>query len=300
MRSTWGDGARLLAAAALVSILVCGCAPTHPTATTGVQVVAAENFWGSIAQQLGGDRVEVTSVISDPNTDPHLYESSAANAAAVAAAKIVIVNGLGYDDFMDRLVAGSDAHPDIISAQKVLGVIGADANPHLWYDIPRVSLVAKAIEQALVRADPAGAGAYAANLAAFDRSLDPLLSVIARIKIRYLGAPIAYTERVPGYLVSATGLTVVSPPGFALAIENGTDPSPSDARAMDAVVTTKRARVLLYNTQAMSAVTRRILDEARASGVPVVGVSETMPLRFKSYQAWQLDQATQILRALGG
>jgi zinc/manganese transport system substrate-binding protein len=294
-------GACALGLAALMGLGACGMKPAPSgSAPQRVRIVAGENFWGDIARQIGGNRAEVTSIISDPNTDPHLYESSAANASAVAGAKIVIVNGLGYDDFMDRLVAGSGAHPDIISAQKVLGVTAADANPHLWYDIPRVSLVAKAIEQALMRADPAGASAYAANLTRFDRSLDPLLSVIGQIKSKYPGAPIAYTERVPGYLVSAAGLTLVSPPGFALAIENGTDPSPADARTMDAVIATRRARVLLYNTQAVSAVTRRVLGEAKAAGVPVVGVSETMPPQFKTYQAWQLDQATQILHALGG
>jgi zinc/manganese transport system substrate-binding protein len=265
-----------------------------------VTIVAGENFWGDIARQIGGDRVSVTSIISDPSIDPHLYESSAANAASVAGAQIVIVNGLGYDNFMDRLIAGSGAHPDIVSAQKVLGVTGADANPHLWYDIPRVSLVAAAIEQALVREDPAGASTYATNLATFDRSLAPLYSVIGQIKAKYPGAPVAYTERVPGYLISAAGLTVASPPGFALAIENGTDPSPADARAMDTIIATKRTRMLLYNTQAVSAVTSRVLGEAKAAGLPVVGVSETMPPQFKTYQAWQLDQATSILHALGG
>jgi len=290
-----------LGVATVAGLSACGVKPAASGATSQrVSIVAGENFWGDIARQIGGNRVEVTSIISDPNTDPHLYESSAANAAAVAGAKIVIANGLGYDDFLDRLVAGSGSHPDVVSAQKVLGVTAPDANPHLWYDVPRTNLVASAIEQALVRADPAGAHTYEANLSAFDTSLAPVLSVISQIKARYPGALVAYTERVPGYLVSAAGLTVVSPPGFARAIEDGTDPSPADTRAMDSVITSRRARVLLYNTQAVSPVTRRVLAEARAAGVPVVGVSETMPPQFSSYQAWQLDQASQILKALGG
>jgi zinc/manganese transport system substrate-binding protein len=281
-------------------VALSGCAGSPATPGGRVNIVAGENFWGDIARQIGGDRVLVTSIISDPNADPHLYESSASNAAAVAQARIVIVNGLGYDDFMDRLIAGSGAHPEIVSAQAALGVTDPTANPHLWYDVPRVHLVAQAIEEALVRSDPAGEKVYAANLAKFDSSLQPVLGVIARIKAEHPGAQVAYTERVAAYLLSAAGLQVVSPPGFAKAVEDGTDPSPADAQAMQAVIATKRARLLVYNTQAMSALTRRVLADAKAAGVPVVGVTETMPPQFGSYQPWQLDQATRILRALGG
>ena len=210
----------------------------------------------------------------------------------------MIVNGLGYDEFMSRLVAGSGGHPDVVSAQTVLGVTGQNANPHLWYDVPRVPAVASVIEQALVRADPAGEQTYAANLSAFEHSLEPALVAIETIKTKYPGAPVAYTERVPEYLLAAAGLDVKTPPGFTSAIEDGTDPSPADTQAMNSLITEHKIRLLLYNTQAVSPVTERLLALAKGAGVPVVAVTETMPLG-STYQAWQLDQTNRILQALG-
>jgi zinc/manganese transport system substrate-binding protein len=173
-------------------------------------------------------------------------------------------------------------------------------NPHFWYDIPRVPRVAAAIEAALARLDPADATVFAANLAVFDASLRPVEAVIASIRRRYPGAPVAYTERVPGYLLQAAGLEVVTPPGFAAAIENGNDPSPGDTAQMFRLITSRKATVLLYNAQATSPVTQQVRALARQSGVPVVPVTETMPPASRSYQAWQLTQATALLDALGG
>ena len=188
----------------------------------------------------------------------------------------------------------------VVSAQDVLNVRGANANPHLWYDIPRMPLVARAIEQALVRVDPGAKAAFAANLARFDRSLAPLRALIATIKRKYGGTPVAYTERVPGYLLADAGLRVASPQGFAAAIENGNEPAPGDIEAMSALLTGHKVRLLLYNLQTVSAVTQHVRSLAQQAGVPVVGVSETLPPSDPTYQAWQLRQARAILRALGG
>lgn len=291
----------LLAAIAAFALAGCGSVSGAQGSSGGrVEVVAGEDFWGDIAAQIGGDRVQVTSLITDPSADPHLYQSNAADAAAMAHARVVIVNGAGYDDFMDQLLSASGAHPTVVTVQDVLHEQGANVNPHFWYDIPRVPLVAGAIERALAAADPGGASTYEAGLRRFDASLRPVLAVIAAIRESYAGQPVAYTERVPGYLLAAAGLRVVTPPGFATAIEDGNEPSAADTQAMQTLVAGHAMRLLLSNTQATSAVTQHISDLARQAGIPVVGVSETQPSTDRSYQAWQLRQASAILRALGG
>ena len=278
----------------------CGGASAQPPAIPGVvRVVAGENFWGNIAAQIGGRHVRVTSLLTSPAADPHLYESDVEDAVAVAEAGLVIENGAGYDEFLTQLL-GATRHQGrvVISAQNILGATGPGVNPHFWYDIRRVPEVAGAIEAALARLEPGDAGAFAADLAAFDASLRPLRAVIARIRQRYPGAPVAYTERVPGYLLAAAGLRVLTPPGFAAAIEDGTDPSPRETVVMDGLFTGHKVKVLLYNAQVVSPVTQQLRSLAIAARVPVVGVTETMPPAARDYQAWQLSQAQAILLAL--
>lgn len=264
----------------------------------GVQIVAAENFWGNIAQQLGGTHAHVTSIITDPNADPHLYESSAQNAAAVASARVVIENGMGYDDFMSKLLGGSqNSQRQVLSAQQILGEPDG-ANQHLWYDTTGVEAVAARITGVLSSTDPAHKSDYQQNLTTFDDSLKPLLTEIAQLKQQYAGVPVAYTEPVPGYTLAAAGLDVKTPEGFAKSIEDGDDPSPADAAAMDSLMTGKQIRVLLYNSQATSPVTEHVKALARQNGIPVVGVTETLPPKYKNFQAWQKDQLDQISKAL--
>jgi zinc/manganese transport system substrate-binding protein len=266
-----------------------------------LQVVAGENFWGNITSQIGGSHVKVTSIISNPNTDPHLYESDAHDAGAISSANIVIENGLGYDDFMDKIMAASpNSQRQVLSAAKILNITGDDPNPHLWYDIPRVLEVAGAIEQALASKDPKDASTYAANLATFKSSLQPILDVINQIKTKYPNAPVAYTERVPGYLLADAGLDVKTPVEFASATEDGDDPTPADTNTMDSLMTNHGIRVLLYNAQATSAATVHVRDLATQAGIPVIGVTETLPPSEHNYQTWQLDQAKALLKALGG
>ncbi len=279
----------------------CGGSSKGAGAGGAVRVVAAENFWGDIARQLGGVHATVTSIISDPTADPHQYESDARNAASVADARIVIENGAGYDDFVAKLLAGtSSRNRTVLSVQQVLHATADDVNPHLWYDVPRVPDVASAIERALANADPTDATSFAANLKTFDASLAPLDRLIAEIRTKYAGQPVAYTERVPGYLLDAAGLTVATPSGFARAIEDGNEPSAGDAEAMNALVTDRKIRVLLYNAQATSAVTQHVQDLARHAGVQVVAVTETQPRNEASYQSWQQHQLQALLTALGG
>ena len=178
------------------------------TASGKLGVVAAENFWGNITAQIGGDTVEVTSIISNPETDPHEYETNARDGAAIAGASFVIENGLGYDDFVDKLLKASpNSDREVLKVADVVGASGS-ANPHLWYNPDYVTKAAQAIEAQLAKEDPAHASAFQANLATFLKGEQGVVDVIDQIKAKYSGDEIAYTERVPGYLVDAAGLKI--------------------------------------------------------------------------------------------
>jgi zinc/manganese transport system substrate-binding protein len=263
-----------------------------------VEVVAAENFWGNITSQLGGSNVAVTSLITNPNADPHLFETDALDAAKLAQARVVIENGAGYDGWMRSLLGADSGNPTVITVANVLHITGSDPNPHLWYDIPQIPKVAGAIAAALSRADPGAAPAIRRNLARFNASLDPLTSVLSTIRSDFAQAPVAYTERVPGYALAVAHLSVKTPPGFARAVEDGVDPGPADTLAMEQLITKHRIDVLLYNTQTVTPVTTQIRALAEKNGVAVVGVSETMPPSAHTYQRWQLSQLTALLHAL--
>lgn len=281
----------------LLWILNIGSGPSSNT----LSVVAGENPWGDIASQIGGNKAHVVSILSNPNVDPHLYESDAKDAADIASAKVVIKNGVGYDDFVDKLVAGSgrSSQTSIVDAQTILGATGSDVNPHLWYEINDVPTMASAIEQAMAKADPKDQTVFSDNLNKFDSALMPINSVLSDIKSKYGGKPVAYTERVAGYLLSEAGLDNVTPTGFAQSIEDGTEPGPGDTASMENLITGHKIKVLLYNTQTVSSVTDHIKSLAKSNNIPVVGVSETKPVG-SSYQNWMLTQAKAIQHALGG
>ncbi|GAC1500288.1 MAG: metal ABC transporter solute-binding protein [Candidatus Saccharimonadales bacterium] len=270
-----------------------------PTSNNSIRIVAAENFWGNIAGQIAGKHAAVTSIVTDPTADPHLYESNAQNGAAIARADIVIVNGLGYDQFMNKLLAVTrNQNQQVITVSKILGQAAEDVNPHFWYDVNRLNLVAKQIEQSLEIKDPTNKATYRHNLSRFNQSLSPILKTIDQIKNTYSGSPVAYTERVPGYLLQAAGLEVKTPISFAKSIEDGSDPSPGDIAAMNSLILNKRIKVLLYNAQATSPVTQHVRELAISSGIPVVGVTETLPASEPSYQSWQQHQVNQLSAAL--
>jgi zinc/manganese transport system substrate-binding protein len=300
--------------AAAVTLAACGSGPSNaPSTTTAsgsnpsaaaarpIDVVASTNVWGDITKQIGGDHVNVTSILSDPNADPHQYEADAKTGAAISGAQVVVENGLGYDDFMDKLLAASpNANRAVVTATDVMKIAGPHANPHIWYDIAGVPAVASAIADQLGRTDPADAATFTANAKTFSDSLAPITAAIDNIKTKYPGAPVGYTERVPGYLVEAAGLKLATPPSFAQSIEDGNEPSVADNSAMDAALTSKAIKVLLYNGQVTSPATDSVKRLAQSSGVPVVGVTETLPPTDKNFQAWQLRQINEITIALGG
>jgi zinc/manganese transport system substrate-binding protein len=286
------------AAVALAPLGLAACAGATTSTPDVVHVVAAENFWGNITSQIGGRDVTVTSLITNPNADPHLFETDAADAATLAQAQVVVENGAGYDTWMGSLLGADGGSPRVVTAANVLHVTGSDPNPHLWYDIPRVPTVAAAIAGALEKAAPRDAATFTRNLATFDASLAPLNATLTTIKAHFHNVPVAYTERVPGYALAVAGLDVKTPPGFARAIEDGTDPGPADTLAMQKLITDHDINVLLYNVQTVTPVTTQIRALARSHGIPVVGVSETMPAGAPTYQQWQQSQLTDLLHAL--
>lgn len=312
----WGRfPAIVIAAAAAAAAMAAGCSSTpspapsstaaSPTssgvASAPIAVVASTNVWGDITKQIGGDHVNVTSIMSDPNTDPHEFEANAQTGAAVSQAQFVVENGLGYDDFMDKLISAS-ANPKrvVLNAADVMGISGQDANPHIWYDIAKIPSVATAISDQLGKLDPADAATFTANSKTFTDSLTPINDAIANIKSKYSGAPVGYTERVPGYLVDAAGLKLATPASFAQSIEDGNDPSPADNAAMNAAITSKAIKVLLYNGQVTSPATDAVKKLTQSNGIPIVGVTETLPPTDKNFQAWQSRQIAELTTALGG
>jgi zinc/manganese transport system substrate-binding protein len=262
-----------------------------------VNVVAAEDVWADVAAQIGGSHARVTSLISGSNTDPHLFSADARAAGRVSQANLAILNGLGYDDGARKLL---DAAPtDRRRVLTIADVLGASGNPHLWYDAPALPRVARAIAAALAAEDPRDAALFHQGAARFVRSLRPLDAAIAAIRARHRGTPVAYTERVAGDLLAAAGLRVLTPPGFAQALENGSEPSPQDAQRMYDLVGKWRVGALVFNAQATTTATQRLRALAARSGVPVVNVTETLP-RGERFQAWQTRQARALLKALDG
>ena len=294
MKTVSGFG---LGAACALLLAACGGPPDPTKGARVVNVVAAEDVWADVAAQIGGAHAHVDSLINDPNADPHLFTTDARAAGRVARANVAIVNGLGYDDFARKLL---DAAPsDRRRVLTIAHVLGASGNPHLWYDAPALPHVARAIADALAAQDPRDAAGFRAGAARFVESLRPLRAAVAAIRSRHRGAPVAYTERVAGYLVVAAGLRVLTPPGFAEAIENGSEPSPDDVQRMDDLIGKRRVRALVYNDQAATTATQRLRAFADRSGVPVVTVTETLP-PGEHLAGWQARQARALLEALGG
>jgi zinc/manganese transport system substrate-binding protein len=261
-----------------------------------IPVVAAENFYGDVVRQLGGDRVEVTSILSNPDQDPHLFEASTSTARALQHASLIVYNGADYDPWMAKLLAASKgAQRNVIVAADLVGRKGGD-NPHLWYDPATMPKVARAVSAALVAADPAHKSAYDANLATFLDSLKPIDAKVAELHGRYAGVPVTATEPVFGYMSDAIGLAMRNQ-RFQLATMNDTEASAADIAAFERDLRERRVRVLIYNSQATEALTRRMLKLAQQSKVPSMSVTETLPAG-KTYQTWMLTQLDALDKAL--
>lgn len=262
-----------------------------------LRVTTSSGVWGGIAKQIGGDHVHVVSILDDPSADPHLYESGAKDASDVTQADIVIVNGLGYDDFMDKALATTpNSNRTVVHIAQTLKAAD-DANPHLWYDIQNIQQVAGAFESAMSEKDPVHATEYKKNLSVFVDSLQPVFVARDTIRTEHPNAAIGITERVADYLLASATMRITSPEGFATAIEDGTEPSPSDQSALRELITSKKIKALIYNTQAESKTTQDIRTLAEQNNIPVVEVSESQPKDMR-YQDWQLAILESLLKAL--
>ena len=296
-REAWQAAARSLVPAALVILMPMPAAEAHDEAVG--RIVAAENFYGNVAGQLAGPGWAVTSILGNPDEDPHLFEASPSIARDLSSARIVVFNGAGYDPWMNKLLsaARSDRRQTVV-ADGLAGHRTGD-NPHLWYKPGTMSAVARALSADLAADDPAHGAAYAARLDRFNRSLVPIDRKIASLRARYAGAPVTATEPVFGYMTTALGL-VMRNQRFQLAVMNNTEPSASEVAAMEDDLRGRKVRLLIYNSQATDDATERLLRIARTAGVPALGVTETEPSGAASYQDWilgQLDALDRILSA---
>jgi len=278
----------------LIALLLAAPALAQPTHTP-VQVVAAEAVYAGILRGVAGDGAAVTSILNSPDADPHAFEAGPAAARVLQSAGLVVYNGIGYDLWMPRLLGRPRPGRDVIVIADLLHRRPGD-NPHLWYDPAAVPALAAAAAAALTRADPGGSDNYAARLAALKASLQPLQDRIAALRAAHAGAPVAATEPVFGLMADALGLQVKHG-RFALAVMNDAEPRPSDVAAFEADLRTRRLRALIYNSQTAGPAAARLLAIARASGVPVVGVTESQP-EGTTYVSWMLGQLDALDRAL--
>ena len=268
------------------------------SAHTALTVVAAENFYGDVARQLGAPDSRIIDVLSNPDADPHLYEASPSVARAVAGANIVIYNGLNYDPWMMRLLATSNGSSRryVIVAAALVPHRSADANPHLWYDPATMPALARAVTHAMQSLDPTDASGYARRLEHFLAAMREVDTRIAALRGRFAHQPIAATEPVCEYLTAALGLEVYGR-RFQLATMNGTEPSARATAELEDLLRQKRVRALIYNRQASNTAVTRLLRIAQESDIPVIGVTETEP-RGLSYQQWMLSVLDAMDQAL--
>ena len=274
--------------------LCAGAARAQPARP--IPVVAAENFYGDIARQVGGAHVAVTSILTNPDQDPHLFEASASVARNLSAARIVIYNGIDYDPWVAKLLGaakGTDRQAIVVA--DLVGRKAGD-NPHIWYDPATMLALAKALAASLGAADAPHATDYARNLATFEQSLQPIQARIAALRARLAGMPATATEPVFGYMFDALGMTSRNA-RFQLAVMNNTEPAASDIAAFENDIRTHQVRLLVYNSQASDPAAARMRKLAQTAHVPVVGATETEP-PGKAYQAWMLGTLDAVDRAL--
>jgi zinc/manganese transport system substrate-binding protein len=290
-----------LGALAIAVGLLGGAAPASPAGAAGTRIVAvgAENEYANVIGQIGGKYVAVTAVMSNPNTDPHTFESSPSVARVVSDAQLVVQNGVGYDAFMTKIESASaSSSRQVIDVQRLLGLPASTANPHLWYKPTTMPAVAKAIARALSVIEPAHRAYFEANANAFIVSLTPWTQAIAKLKAEFPHAPVATTEPVADYMLQAAGIDNMTPWTLQADIMNGTDPSPQDVTFEESLFTQHRVKAFVYNQQVTDSVTEGFLSLARQNHIPVVGVYETMPVPGYHYQSWMVAEVQALTDAL--
>ncbi|MBA2395688.1 MAG: zinc ABC transporter substrate-binding protein [Ktedonobacteraceae bacterium] len=293
----------LMSICLLFVLAACGTTSQTPAASNSggktIEVVAAENFWGSIASQVGGSHVHITSLIVDPNADPHAYEPTTANARTIADAQYVIFNGAGYDPWMDKLLQSNPS-----SGRKELNVGTFNGkkegdNPHMWYNPDYVTAVTNKIRDDLKGIDAGDASAFDQTAQTFlTTGLKQYHDLIASIKAKYSGVPVGATESIFSYLAPALGLNLITPYSYLKAVSEGEDITAADEATVEKQVTQKQIKVLIYNSQNTPNNIQALINKAKASGIPVATITETLTPANASYQQWQSAELEGIQTAL--
>jgi zinc/manganese transport system substrate-binding protein len=285
----------------LLSLTATGCGGLVPTSSGhgGILAVGAENQYSNVISQIGGRYVTVAAIMSNPNTDPHSFEASASVAQTVSTAKLVVQNGLGYDDFMAKIESASPSSSRrVIDVQRLLGLPDSTPNPHLWYKPQTMPAVARALVGDLSALAPSHAAYFRANARRFDRSLQPWLRSLSQFSTRHPGTSVASTEPVGDYMLEAAGIRNLTPFSLQADIMNGTDPAPQSISVQDGVFAKHLAKAVLYNEQVTDSLTQGFLDAARRAGIPVVGMYETMPTPGYDYQSWMMAELGALEKAV--
>jgi zinc/manganese transport system substrate-binding protein len=291
----------LAVAAAVAATVVAACSSSASGADSTGKIVAtgAESEYADVIGQVGGKYVQVSAIMSNPNTDPHTFEASIAVSREVGNAQLVVQNGLGYDSFMNTIESASpDSGRKVIDVQQLLELPDSTPNPHLWYDPATMPKVADAIAADLSAIQPAHAVYFRANAKAFGTSLKALTGAIASFKAAYAATPVATTEPVADYLLTALGADNLTPWTFQADIMNGVDPSPQNVAAERALFTQHKVKALLYNQQVTDPLTQSFIALAQQNHIPVVGVYETMPVPGYHFQTWMLTEVRALRKAV--
>jgi zinc/manganese transport system substrate-binding protein len=297
----------LVGAAVLAGLTLAGCAsptpagPAAPAPSAPISIVTTTNVYGSIAKAVGGDRVTVDSLITDPAADPHSFEASPADAVKVGKAAVVVLNGGGYDDWMHKLVESADAgNRDVVDVAELSGLKPAtgEFNEHVWYSLPTVQKLATRLATDLGKVDTANAATYVTNAGAFNAKVDELTKRAKAIGEAHPGDRVAVTEPVPGYLIETAGLTDATPEEFSEAVEEDTDPPAAVVQETLALFADRPVKALVLNTQTETPTTDQVKQAAQTANVPVVGVTETLPAGVDDYVSWMGGQIDALAAAL--
>ena len=291
---------QLTVCATLAALLaVVPIASSHAQSAGTVKAIGVENEYADVVSQVGGRYVQVQAIEVDPNTDPHTFEASPSVAQEIAAAQLIVVNGVGYDDWADKIIAAAPRpNRKVIKVQELLALPDDTANPHLWYDPKTMPAVAQAVADALATIKPADAKYFHANSGKFIASLKPWNDAIAAFKAKYDRTPIAVTEPVADYLLQAMGFDILTPFSLQKAIMDGTDPSPQDVTTQNELFAGSKVKVFAYNQQVTDSLTKSFLEASKKAGIPVVGVYETMPTPGYTYQTWMVAEVNALRKAV--
>jgi zinc/manganese transport system substrate-binding protein len=285
----------------IIVLIAFGITHVHkssPSSSGRLQIVAGENFWGSLVSQLGGSKVNVLSIVSDPNADPHEYESNTSDARAIATANYVILNGAGYDSWGNKLLSASpNSNRKVLTVATLLGKKDGD-NPHFWYNPSYVNKVIAQMDKDLISLDPSDKAYFQQQYINLQASLAGYQGRIASIKHQFGGTKVAATEDIFAYLAQASGLDLISPPAFTQAVAEGNDPPTSSVVQFQQQLQSSQVKVLVYNEQTVTPLTNSVKQLAAAQNIPIVGVTETVQPPDTSFQVWMNAELINLENAL--